>query len=1631
MKRTGFHFAMKRLLLLFVAFALFLPSGIASAGQADDSRLNIQEDLSSISRKAPDIDKDKLRQLLQQQTFETASNKEYAPGELVVQFGENRRLLAQANVHSKIGATVKRTSEVVQGLQVVLLPDGMSVEDGIKQYKQNPDVLYAEPNYIYHASATTPNDPEYGELWGLEKIQAPAAWDITTGSEDVIIAVVDSGVDYNHPDLRANMWRKNGNGEYGYDFVELDDDPQDLNGHGTHVAGTIAAAGNNGEGIAGVMWNARIMAVRALDRNGQGYLSDIAEAVAYAANNGAQIINMSLGGPGNSEILREAIEKAGEQNNVLVIAAAGNESNNNDISPSYPASYDLPNIIAVAATDRDDKLAPFSNYGATTVDVAAPGVGILSTYPHDWGADVYGGLKDPMDDLKNWDYLENEWVISTEKYSSAPSSAFANRAGLLQLDDYYLAGLQFKYALNLKSIGGYIQLAFKQHRQLNDGEILGLIAMSDDREMTLVDMWTGSTEGDDFESITVDLDHFAKQDGVSFGFALLLPQKETTGGVYIDDVEVIVYTLSQQADSYSYETMNGTSMATPHVAGLAGLIKAKYPDEGYQAIKKRIMSNVDPVPSLTGKVLTGGRINAYKALSAGSGEADPERLYVKATGGSDANDGRSWKQAFATLQKALDVADTALGRTYEIWMAAGTYSPTKTVGGTEDWYKTFQMKNGVAIYGGFPADANGDIGMDSRDWEANKTILSGNVGSDHVYHVFYHPAGLGLDDSAILDGVTIEGGDARDKSPFGGGMYNDNNSPVLRNVTISGNKAQSYGGGVFNNESNPKLINVTIHNSEALGLGGGVFNSESNPALTNVLISGNWAKYAGGMFNQGSNPVLTNVTISGNRGDNTGGMLNNFSNPTIRNSIIWGNGDEYDYDDAMESQSIIESSLVGKPNPQGPDGIDLAKVSPATLFVSPKDFSEAPTEAGDYRLKPGSPAIDKGNDEFVKGIETDRDGNPRIVGAAVDLGAYEYQNTHPPSVPDPPTDVTAQAGDGKATVSFKAPANDGGSAILSYTVTAWTNSDPSDITWSGTTSPIIVDRLMNNMVYEFTVVATNAIGNSEPSTPSNRVVPNSAERLTVISADPLDDITVAYGTERSALRLPPTVQVTLSDHSTRSHGVTWDNGTPAYDGNTARAYTFSGTLSPEVDNPQNVTAHVKVIVRPDADSSNADLSGLRLSSGTLSPAFDAGVTTYTAKVGYNVTTITVTPTAADPKATVEVDDKRVISGQASSPIKLNVGNNTITVTVTAQDGSTQHYTIQVTRQPYIPSYYPVTGVTLEPTELTVTAGGETAVLHATVTPSYATNPSVSWSSDNPEVASVDQNGMVTPHKAGEAIITVTTQDGNFTAHSLVKVEPDITLVGLKASKDSVLLKPGKQTSFRVYAVYSDDTVKNITSNQKTSYKSSSLSMATVKSGIIKAGKKEGDALITVRYEDQLLQIPVTVSKESVKELRLSAEQAQLETGEGMQLQAMVTFSDGTERDVTNKAVWVSDTPELLTVKNGKLTAHAAGKATVTVYYAGESAELSVQVTEPKEVKRISASKRSMTLIADKTRSVSLTAYYKDGSKSVVTEKADWSSEDESVAVAKAGTITAVGAGTTTVTVRYQGKALTIRVTVTK
>ncbi len=314
--------------------------------------------------------------------------------------------------YEAVDETVLAIRKTVIPGQVYLLSLADSVEpdaDTLNLIRSQTTPLLAmvegiEPDYIVQAERT-PNDSQFGLLWGLHNtvgpadISAPAAWDITVDASSVLVAVIDTGIDYTHPDLAANIWTNSGeipgneidddgNGfvddVHGYDFYNDDGDPMDDHFHGTHCAGTIGATGDNGSGVTGVAWSANIMAVKFLNETGRGSTSDAIAAIHYAYGNGADITSNSWGGGGYSSVMFSTIEESGK----IFVAAAGNYGSDTDAFAHYPSTYDLDTVISVAATDRNDRLASFSNYGADTVDLGAPGVSTYSTLP----GERYGSL---------------------------------------------------------------------------------------------------------------------------------------------------------------------------------------------------------------------------------------------------------------------------------------------------------------------------------------------------------------------------------------------------------------------------------------------------------------------------------------------------------------------------------------------------------------------------------------------------------------------------------------------------------------------------------------------------------------------------------------------------------------------------------------------------------------------------------------------------------------------------------------------------------------------------------------------------------------------------------------------------------------------------------------------------------------------------------------------------------------------------------------------------------------------------------------------------------------------------------------------------------------------------------------
>lgn len=339
-------------------------------------------------------------------------------GEILVQ------TRSSAAVQGLKGKYEVKTVDASTGVYLLKSPALKGKEDPIVQALMKTGSFdIVEKNYMRRVSAPVPRDPKWLEQWSFKNygqdapggtegvsgadIKALEAWSVTTGSKKIVVAVIDTGIDYSHPDLKVNMWvneaEKNGiagidddgnsytDDVYGWDFVsgtreELyygqlgDPDPMDDYGHGTHVSGTIGAVGGNAIGVAGINWNVSLMALKFLDRNGSGSSADEYRALRYAIRNGVDVINASYGGGGPSKLVEMALKEAGEKG-ILFVAAAGNNSENNDAVLQYPAGYRLDNIVAVAATDNRDQLAQFSNYGFQTVHIAAPGVAITSTYP--------------------------------------------------------------------------------------------------------------------------------------------------------------------------------------------------------------------------------------------------------------------------------------------------------------------------------------------------------------------------------------------------------------------------------------------------------------------------------------------------------------------------------------------------------------------------------------------------------------------------------------------------------------------------------------------------------------------------------------------------------------------------------------------------------------------------------------------------------------------------------------------------------------------------------------------------------------------------------------------------------------------------------------------------------------------------------------------------------------------------------------------------------------------------------------------------------------------------------------------------------------------------------------------------
>lgn len=344
--------------------------------------------------------------------------KKHVPNQVIVTFENNLSPSEQEAIVTTYGGKILHRFQSSPSVLVQTMRNEAEFLADVDSLKGQGEIRKVGLNRLFHP-LITPNDPKLDQQYHHRNIETAKAWDITTGSRSVVVAVIDTGVDYKHPDLVENMWSNagetgkdangrdksnnglddDGNGYVddfrGWDFAANDNDPMDGHGHGTHCAGGIGAVGNNGQGVSGLNWNVTVMPLRFIGDNGQGSEADAVKAIEYATKMGVTISSNSWGGDPEEatdpDILEAAI-KAANDAGMLFVAAAGNDGRNTDSQPTLPASYELDNILSVAASNQRDNLTSFSNFGTKTVDLAAPGEGIFSTIKRGWFGRAYGSM---------------------------------------------------------------------------------------------------------------------------------------------------------------------------------------------------------------------------------------------------------------------------------------------------------------------------------------------------------------------------------------------------------------------------------------------------------------------------------------------------------------------------------------------------------------------------------------------------------------------------------------------------------------------------------------------------------------------------------------------------------------------------------------------------------------------------------------------------------------------------------------------------------------------------------------------------------------------------------------------------------------------------------------------------------------------------------------------------------------------------------------------------------------------------------------------------------------------------------------------------------------------------------------
>ena len=828
-----------------------------------------------------------------------------------------------------------------------------SIQDVLAAYNNDPNVEYAELNYRV-SIRTEPDDPLYPLQWPLNNIgqdypasgkynlppgtpnsdiDAPEAWDIHTGSPEVVVAVVDTGVDYEHRDLEDNIWINqiefngmtgiddDGNEYiddiYGYDFVNHDNNPLDDNGHGTHCAGIIAAGGNNGLDIAGVCWNAKIMALKFLDENGEGFTSEAAIAIYYATENAADIISNSWAGSYPSETLEEVIDYAHSLGVIMVAAAA----NNNSDSPVYPAYYE--NMIAVAATNSNDQKATFSNYGYW-IDIAAPGVDVLSlraagtslgTIYNDYTTIASGtSMACPHVAaiialiMSNHPDISTELIIerlfATTDDISTQNPGFDGLLGAGRANAYKAVRDGYEgiitFDSNLYSCNDTVWIEVFDFDLIaettqpititTDGGDSETVTLASDPNTPWLFTGTILTSPDavTIEDGTLQLSHgnlitatyLDGDDGTGNPAAATVTATADCEGPQIFNVQVDVpgpepTVIFQTNEPTTARVFCGLTCGQPYIIGANSLILSDSHAIKLTGVipKTDYFFIIEAADAVQNKTLDDNTGNCFTFTT----DEGPRDIYVPAE--------------YNTIQEAIKRSWN--GGT--VWLADG-------------------------IYKGF---GNRDIdflgrAITVRSEKGFENCIIDCQASDNDPHRGFHFQNS-EEPNSIIVGLTIINAYA----DHGGGIYCDGSSPTLINCYLRKNSAQIWGGAVYSQNGKPSLINCNFRiNSANWGgaiafrycdnnpilvncelsynsakLGGAIYNDHSNTIVSDSNFISNSARYGGGMYNfteapnpSFRHPKITNCSFSNNAASSYGGGICNFeSSPIVNNCEFSGN----------------------------------------------------------------------------------------------------------------------------------------------------------------------------------------------------------------------------------------------------------------------------------------------------------------------------------------------------------------------------------------------------------------------------------------------------------------------------------------------------------------------------------------------------------------------------------------------------------------------------------------------------------------------------------------------------------------------------------------------------------------------